>query len=173
VACGVAPTPPVLVGDHIPACHGTSDPRPFGAPEPVSMHGDARRQNQQVKSHGSALRCTALNMKTAKVAVSIARDVLERARAEVATGRAKNLSALVLAEAAGILSGQRQVSDVIDASVSACTGFSQAQMRLCRAHSGASTRGISGHSASLPGKTRTPRTAIANAFPPVRLRAAQ
>jgi len=34
-------------------------------------------------------------MNTAKVAVSIPKDVLERAKAEVATGRAKNLSALV------------------------------------------------------------------------------
>ena len=34
-------------------------------------------------------------MNTAKVAVSIPKEVLERAKAEVATGRAKNLSALV------------------------------------------------------------------------------
>jgi len=34
-------------------------------------------------------------MTTAKVAVSLPKDVLERAKAEVATGRAKNLSALV------------------------------------------------------------------------------
>jgi hypothetical protein len=34
-------------------------------------------------------------MNSAKVAVSIPKDVLERAKAEVATGRAKNLSALV------------------------------------------------------------------------------
>jgi hypothetical protein len=34
-------------------------------------------------------------MNTAKVAVSLPKDVLERAKAEVATGRAKNLSALV------------------------------------------------------------------------------
>ncbi len=34
-------------------------------------------------------------MKAAKVAVSIPKDVLERAKAEVASGRAKNLSALV------------------------------------------------------------------------------
>jgi len=34
-------------------------------------------------------------MNTAKVAVSIPKEVLERAKAEVATGRAKTLSALV------------------------------------------------------------------------------
>jgi hypothetical protein len=34
-------------------------------------------------------------MTSAKVAVSIPRDVLDRARVEVATGRAKNLSVLV------------------------------------------------------------------------------
>jgi hypothetical protein len=34
-------------------------------------------------------------MTTAKVAVSIPKEVLQRAKAEVATGRAKNLSALV------------------------------------------------------------------------------
>jgi Arc/MetJ-type ribon-helix-helix transcriptional regulator len=34
-------------------------------------------------------------MNTAKIAVSLPKDVLERAKAEVATGRAKNLSALV------------------------------------------------------------------------------
>jgi hypothetical protein len=34
-------------------------------------------------------------MNTAKVAVSIPKEVLARAKAEVATGRAKNLSALV------------------------------------------------------------------------------
>lgn len=34
-------------------------------------------------------------MSTAKVAVSIPKEVLARAKAEVATGRAKNLSALV------------------------------------------------------------------------------
>ena len=35
-------------------------------------------------------------MTSAKVAVSIPKDVLERAKAEVATGRAKNLSVLVI-----------------------------------------------------------------------------
>jgi hypothetical protein len=53
-------------------------------------------------------------MNSAKVAVSIPRDILERARVEVSTGRAKNLSALV-SETLDERLGRDELGEILDA----------------------------------------------------------
>lgn len=54
------------------------------------------------------------SMSTAKVAVSIPKEVLERAKTEVATGRAKNLSALI-AEALDERLRRDELDSILDA----------------------------------------------------------